>query len=53
MTDNTSNHNVIYTAILEQQKAGFSGATLDFEMIVGDNGDVTAASDYYFYVELS
>jgi hypothetical protein len=53
LTDNTSNHNVIYVAILEQQQQGFSGANLDFQMIVGENGDTTTATEYYFYVELS
>jgi ribosomal protein L21E len=53
LTDNTSNHNVIYTAILEQQQAGFSNANLDFQMIVGEDGDTAGATNYYFYIELS
>ena len=53
LTDNTSSNNVIYVTLLEQDQTGFQGSTLDFEMIVGDNGDVAAATDYYFYVELS
>ena len=50
---NQSKDMTIYAAILEQQATGFSGATLDFQMIVGENGDITGATDYYFYVELS
>ena len=50
---NRSKDMVIYAAILEQQAVGFSSATLDFQMIVGENGDTTAATNYYFYVELT
>ena len=50
---NQSKDMAIYAAILEQQAAGFSGATLDFQMIVGDNGDIVGTTNYYFYVELS
>ena len=53
LSDNTSNHNVIYTTVIEESLTGFSGSSLDFEMIVGDDGDTVAATDYYFYVELS
>ncbi|MBL7055895.1 hypothetical protein ISS07_03215 [Candidatus Woesearchaeota archaeon] len=53
LTDNGSNHNVIYAAILEQDQQGFQGSNLDFQMIVGDNGDEIEATEYYFYVELS
>lgn len=53
LTDNTSNHNVIYTALLEQDATGFSGSTLDFQMLVGENGDTEQATNYYFYVELT
>ncbi|MBL7055896.1 hypothetical protein ISS07_03220 [Candidatus Woesearchaeota archaeon] len=53
LSDNTSNHNVIYTTVIEESLTGFSGSSLDFQMIVGDDGDTVAATDYYFYVELS
>jgi len=53
LTDNGSNHNVIYVAVLEQDQQGFQGSNLDFQMLVGENGDVTSATEYYFYVELS
>lgn len=49
----TDNDSIIYTALLEQDATGFSGSTLDFEMIVGENGDSAAATNYYFFVELS
>ncbi len=47
------NNLIIYTALLEQDETGFSGSSLDFEMIVGDNGDIVASTTYWFYVELS
>ena len=50
---NQSNDMVIYVALLEQDRIGFSGSTLDFEMIVGENGDSVAATNYYFFVELT
>jgi len=46
--------NPIFTALLEQDVAGFDGATHDFEMLVledGHSGD-TSTTPYYFYVEL-
>ena len=49
----TDNNSVIYTTLLEQDKTGFQGSTLDFQMIVGENGDVSGPSTYYFYVELT
>jgi hypothetical protein len=49
----TDNNSIIYTAILEQDETGFQGSTLDFQMIVAENGDVEEATNYYFYVELS
>ncbi len=47
------NNLIIYTALLEQNQNGFSNSNLDFQMIVGENGDVTASTTYWFYVELS
>ena len=53
LTDNTSNENVIYVSLLEPSSTGFQGSPVDFEMIVGENGDTAPASTYYFYVELT
>jgi len=52
---NQSDDMVIYAALLEQDQTGFQGgsSTLDFEMIVGENGDSTEATIYYFFVELT
>ena len=50
LTDNAS---IVYTALLEQDQTGFQGGPVDFEMIVGENGEVPAATPYYFFVELS
>ena len=49
----TDNNSIVYTALLEQDATGFSGSTLDFEMIVGENGDIASATTYYFFVELA
>ena len=49
----SDNQSIIYTAILEQSQAGFQGASVDFEMIVGDNGESVATQPYYLFVELS
>jgi hypothetical protein len=50
----TTGNNVIYTAILQNDTTGFNTKTIDFELIVPDNGhnaDVNPTT-YYFYVEL-
>ncbi|MEK6943617.1 MAG: hypothetical protein AABX00_06145 [Nanoarchaeota archaeon] len=49
----TDNQSIIYTALLEQNQIGFQGSPVDFQMIVGENGDVASATTYYFFVELS
>ena len=49
----TDNNSIVYTALLEQNAIGFQGAPVDFQMIVGENGDIATASNYYFFVELS
>ena len=51
----SDNNSIIFTALLEQDVDGFQtgSATLDFELIVGENGDTTAAANYYFFVELT
>jgi hypothetical protein len=49
----TDNNSIIYTAIMENSETGFQGAPTDFQMIVGENGDTAAPTNYYFYVELT
>lgn len=49
----TDNNSIIYTTTIEQSQTGFQGSELDFQMIVGENGDTTEATNYYFYVQLS
>ena len=49
----TDNNSIIYTSLLEQDGIGFQGSPVDFEMIVGENGDIAAATNYYFFVELT
>jgi len=44
---------VVYASILESDKMGFNNQTWDFQMLVGENGDVATAVSYYFYVELT
>lgn len=53
LTDNSSRHAIIYTTFIENGDNGFSNAPLDFQLIVGDDGDTEAATDYYFYIELT
>lgn len=52
LTDNSTRHMIIYTMFIERNTNGFTNTNLDFQMIVGDNSNVVAATDYYFYVEL-
>ena len=51
----SDNNSIVFTALLEQDADGFQSgsATLDFELIVGENGDSTDAMNYYFFVELT
>jgi hypothetical protein len=49
----TDNNSIIFTTILEDDATGFQGSTLDFQMIVGENGDTINPTNYYFYVELT
>ena len=50
LTDNSS---IIFAALLEQDATGFQSGPVDFEMVVGENGEIAAASTYYFFVELT
>ena len=49
----TDNRSTIYTSLLENSATGFQGAPVDFQLIVGENGDISEPSNYYFYVELT
>ena len=49
----SDNDSIVFTSLIENSQTGFSGSPLDFEMIVGENGDTVAATNYYFFVELS
>jgi hypothetical protein len=51
--DNASKEMITYVSIIEQSATGFQGDGLDFQMLVGENGDVVASTQYWFYVELS
>lgn len=46
-------HTIIYTSIIRSDDYGFNNQTTDFQMIVGEDGDVAALTTYSFYVELS
>lgn len=52
---NSTNGDIVYTTVLEQDKPGFDRASYDFQMIVPENGLATWSSStaYYFYVELT
>ncbi len=53
LTDNVSNNSVVYTAILESNLIGFNNRSMDFQMIVGENGHGNSvATQYNFWVEL-
>lgn len=49
-----TNNKAIYTALIENDQTGFSNITMDFQMLVGENGHSgdTTTTAYYFYVEL-
>jgi len=50
----SSGNSMVYTTIIDQNKAGFDNKSYDFEMLVpedGSNGN-TATTTYYFYVEI-
>ncbi len=54
LTDGTSNTQVIFTSLLDENIMGFDNRSHDFEMLVLENGHGTDTSTtpYYFYVEL-
>jgi len=54
LSDATDDVQIIFTSLLEKNEDGFDGEKYDFEMLVLENGHGgnTAATDYYFYVEL-
>lgn len=49
----SDNESVIFAGILEDGVTGFNGAEADFQLMVGDDGDDSVTTDYYFFVELS
>lgn len=51
----TTNNQVVYTALIESDQLGFNNYPWDFEMIVGEDGHRgnTTTTQYYFYIELS
>lgn len=52
----SSGANIVYTAILSNQKQGFNASNYDFQMIVGEDGHgaaSTSTTPYYFWVELA
>jgi hypothetical protein len=48
-----SQSTLVFGAAVDQDKTGFNGRAYDFQMLVGENGDIAATTTYYFYVELS
>lgn len=49
-----TNNQLIFTAMLENDKLGFTNESTDFEMIVPEDGHLNSnPTTYYFYVELS
>jgi hypothetical protein len=52
---NLTNGNVVFGAILEQDKYGYNNQTYDFQMILPEKGldGWSSATAYYFYLELS
>jgi hypothetical protein len=50
LTDNT---NLVYTTLLENNRAGFDNALYDFQMIVPEDDTITTPTTYYFYAEIS
>ena len=49
---NSNSYNVVYTAILAENKNAFDNSTADFEILVPVNR-TTGFATYYFYAELS
>ncbi|MFH1915758.1 MAG: right-handed parallel beta-helix repeat-containing protein [Nanoarchaeota archaeon] len=47
-----ANANLVYTAILDANKAGYDSASYDFQMLVGENGNNPALTPYYFFIEI-
>lgn len=50
----TDNRSVVWTALIEPDgTTGYDGNKWDFQMMVGEDGDVSTATTYYFYVEIA
>ena len=52
LTENATG-TIIFATQVEQDATGFDGNSWDFQMIVGENGDVSGTTQYQFYVELT
>ena len=52
LTENSTG-TVIFATEVSQDTVGFDGNPWDFQMIVGENGNVSATTPYSFYVELA
>ena len=52
---NVTNGNIVFATLLETNQHGYNNETIDFQMIVPENGAAswTSNTPYYFYVELS
>lgn len=46
-------HTLIYASIIEDDAYGFNNETWDFQMLVGDNGELEGVTPYFFYTELT
>ena len=52
LTENNT-QTVIFATKTEQNVNGFNNNTWDFQLIVGENGDDSSTTTYYFYIELA
>lgn len=47
-----SSSNIIYTAIIDWNQTGFNYQNYDFQMLVGENNNISTTTSYYFFVEI-
>jgi len=45
-------NNIVYTTIIENNKLGFDNTPYHFQMLVGENGQDSIGTSYYFFVEV-
>jgi hypothetical protein len=48
----TTNSNLLYAGMIDNDQAGYNSNTFDFQVIVGENESSSIPTNYYFYVEL-